>query len=260
MKFANFAFLLFLVYVMQSCGCTVVQPGNRGIKVTMGEVDHTIHGEGLVFHTPFVASVENVSVRQQTSEMVAECYSADLQQVNANLKVLYRIPEANVLKLFQDYSGNPFDSLIVPRVNEALKEITALESAESIVKNREKIKQATLASAKLKVGDLVMIEDIVIENVSLSKELESAIEQKMVQEQEAAKAKFTQQKATIEAETALIQAQGEANAISVRGKAIKENPGLVELMIAEKWNGVAPLVVGGDKGSNLLLPLGSSGK
>ena len=90
--------------------------------------------------------------------------------------------------------------------------------------------------------------------MSLSKELESAIEQKMVQEQEAAKAKFIKDQVVIEAQTAVIKAEGEAKAIKVRGDAIRQNPGVVSLMIAEKWNGVSPLVVGGS-GSNIMLPI-----
>ena len=103
---------------------------------------------------------------------------------------------------------------------------------------------------------MLVIEDLVIQDVSLSKELESAIEAKMVQEQEAAKAKFIQQKAEIEANTAIIKAKGEAEAIRVRGRALQESPGLVQLQIVEKWNGVSPLVIGaGGSGANILLPI-----
>ena len=82
----------------------------------------------------------------------------------------------------------------------------------------------------------------------------------MVQEQEAAKAKFTQAKAEIEAQTAVIRAKGEAEAIRVRGRAVQDNPGLVQLQIVEKWNGVSPLVIGGGGGggsANILLPIGN---
>ena len=99
-----------------------------------------------------------------------------------------------------------------------------------------------------------------LENITLSKELETAIESKMVQEQEAAKARFTQQKAQIEADTAIIKAKGEAEAIRVRAEAIRDNPGLIQLQIVEKWDGKAPLVIGGNaeggNGANILLPLG----
>lgn len=243
-----------LLVILLFSSYTVVEPGNRGVKVTMGSTDTLFLSEGVNFKNP-LSSVTEVSIRQQTHEMKSECYSSDLQQVTAQLKVLYRIPEAGVVTIFKNYSGSPFDSLIAPRMNEALKEVTALKTAEQIVKTREEIKSKALELARKKIGNLVVVEDLVIENLDLSKDLENAIESKMVQQQEAAKATYLQQKAEIEAKTATIRAQGEASAISIRGKAIRENPGIVDLTIAEKWDGHAPLVVGGGKGANVLLPL-----
>ncbi len=223
----------------------------------MGKVSPHFAPEGFGFQAPFITTVLPISIRQQTKTAQADCYSSDLQQISVELKVLYRISENQIVKVFQEYSGDPFDSLISPRVTEAFKEVTALHSAEQIVKKREEIKSKALESARTKVGTLLVIEDIVIQNVSLSKELETAIEAKMVQEQEAAKAKFVQQKAEIEANTAIIRAKGEAEAIRVRGRALQDSPGLVQLQIVEKWNGVSPLVVGGGgSGANILLPIG----
>jgi prohibitin 2 len=249
---------LLMAWVLQGCGCTVVDPGNRGVYVNLGEVNDKPIPEGFTWISP-IASVKQVSVKQQTKDMDADCFSSDLQDVKIKISVLYRIPEQHVVGLFQKYSGDPFDSLVAPRVAEALKEVTATKTAEAIVKNREEIKQTALKHAKEKIGDLIFIEDIVIADVALSKELTKAIESKMVQQQEAAKSEYTKQKAKIEAETAAIKAQGEADAISIRGQAIKENPRLIELTIAEKWNGVSPLVVGAG-GTNILLPLDTKPK
>jgi prohibitin 2 len=199
-------------------------------------------------------------VRQLARALPAECYSSDLQQVNISLRVLYRIPEASVVKIYKEFAGDPFDSLIAPRVQEALKEVTALQSAEQIVKKREEIKAKALVATKEKIGSILIVEDIVLENITLSKELEAAIESKMVQEQEAAKARFTQQKSQIEADTAIIKAKGEAEAIRIRGEALRDTPGLIQLQIVEKWDGKAPLVIGGggeNNGTNFILPLGT---
>jgi prohibitin 2 len=246
--------LIVLVLIMSSS--YVIPPGHRGVLVTMGKVSPVFAPEGFGLKTPFMTDVLPISIRQQTKSTEADCYSSDLQQIKIELRVLYRIPENMIVRTFQDYSGDPFDSLIAPRVAEALKEVTALQSAEQIVKKREEIKTTALNAARLKIGPMLVIEDLVIQNVSLSKELESAIEAKMVQEQEAAKAKFIQQKAEIEANTAIIKAKGEAEAIRVRGRALQESPGLVQLQIVEKWNGVSPLVIGaGGSGANILLPI-----
>ncbi|MEY2880430.1 MAG: hypothetical protein RLZZ15_2810, partial [Verrucomicrobiota bacterium] len=244
-KLVGVALLIFCAIVMAFAGTYVVKPGYRGVEVVMGKVSSAFKPEGFGLKVPFVTTIHHVSVRQQTAEDKAECYSADLQQITVVLKVLFRVPEASVVKLLQDYYGDPFQSLVAPRVQEALKEVAALQSAEQIVKNRETIKTRSLEIARRKVGTILVIEDIVIQNIALTKELEHAIEAKMVQEQEASKSKYLQQRVQIEADTAVIRAKGEAESIMIRGEALKKNPAFVELQIVDKWDGTAPIVIGG---------------
>jgi prohibitin 2 len=247
------ALLLFAIVIMAAAGTYVVQPGYRGVEVTMGRVSTAFKPEGFGFKSPLITTIHPISTRQQTAEDQAECYSSDLQQVQVDLRVLYRVPESSVVKLFAQYYGDPFESLVAPRVQEAIKEVTAVQSAEQIVKNREVIKTRTLDLTRQKVGTLLVVEDIVIQNISLTKQLEGAIEAKMVQEQEAQKAQYLKQRAQIDADTAVIQAKGEAESIRIRGQALKEDPAVVDLKIVEKWDGIAPLVVGGREG--LVYPL-----
>lgn len=244
-RWLGIALLVFVVVLMAANGTYVVQPGYRGVEVTLGRVSEQFKAEGFGFKMPLVTTIHPVSIRQQTARETAECYSSDLQQVVVALRILFRIPESAVVRLFRDYEGEPFPQLVAPRVHEALKEVVALQTAEQIVKNREEIKIRTLELARRKVGELVVLEDLVIEDIKLTPELERAIEQKMIQEQEAAKAKFVQQRAQIEADTAVIKARGEAESIRIRGEALKENPAYVELQIVDRWDGVPPLVVGG---------------
>jgi len=239
------ALLIFCAVIMAAAGTYVVKPGFRGVEVTMGRVSPAFKPEGFGLKTPFVTTVNYVSIRQQTAEDKAECYSADLQQITVDLKVLFRVPESSVVKLFQHYDGDPFESLVAPRVQEALKEVAALQSAEQIVKTREQIKTRSLEIARRKIGSLLVIEDIVIQNIAVTKELEHAIEAKMIQEQEASKSKYLQQRVQIEADTAVIRAKGEAESIMIRGEALKSNPAFVDLQIVDKWDGIAPVVIGG---------------
>ena len=247
------AILVFCVVIMAASGTYVVHPGFRGVQVTMGKVSPAFKPEGFGLKAPFITTIHPISIRQQTAEDKAECYSADLQQIQIELRVLFRIPESSVVKLFQDYYGEPFDSLVAPRVHEALKEATAAQSAEQVVKNRELIKTRSLELARKKVGNLLVIEDIVIQNIALTKELEHAIEAKMVQEQEAAKSKYLQQRVQIEADTIVIKAKGEAESIRIRGNALKENPSYIDFQIVEKWDGFTPLVIG--NGDNQVLTM-----
>ena len=252
-RLVGVALLIFVVVIMASAGTYVVDPGFRGVEVTMGSVSSAFKPDGFGIKAPFVTSITPISVRQQTAEDKAECYSSDLQQIHIELRVLFRVPESSVVRLFRGYDNDVFESLVAPRVHEALKEVVASQSAEQVVKNREQIKTRSLDLARKKVGALLVVEDIVIQNIELTQELEHAIEAKMVQEQEASKSKYLQQRAQIEADTAVIKAKGEAESIRIRGEALKQNPAFVDLQIVDKWDGITPLVIGG--AGNLLLPL-----
>ena len=251
------AVVIFILVIAGASSTYVVEPGYRGVEVTLGKVSPIPKPEGFGFKPPFIARITPVSIRQQTAKFIAECYSSDLQEVNIDVRVLFRIPESRVVNLFREYQGDPFVSLVQPRVAEAIKELTSLRTAEIIVQKREEIKVGTLQEAREKLGDLLIIEDIVLEDINLTSALERAIEAKMVQEQEAARARFAQQQAQVEASTVVIKAKGEAEGINLRGKALLENPSIIDLQIVESWDGVTPLVVGpGAEGANMLLPLG----
>ena len=244
-RLVGIAILVFLAILMAASGTYIVQPGYRGVQVTLGKVSPVFKPEGFGFKEPLVTTIYPISIRQQTSEEPAECYSSDLQQMMVELRVLFRIPEASVVTIFQDYAGSPFESLVAPRVQEALKEVMAQQSAEQIVKNREVIKTKALEIARRKIGPLLVIEDIVIQNIVLTPQLENAIEAKMVQEQEASKSKYFKQRAQTEADTAVIKARGEAESIRIRGQALADTPMFVDLQVVDKWDGITPLVVGG---------------
>ena len=264
-RLVGFAVVLFILVILGSSTSYVIDPGTRGMKVTLGKTADQFLPPGFGFKAPFITSIVEVNVRQKTQTVKADCFSSELQQVKIDLSVLYRVPEASVVEIYRKYSGDPFDSLIAPRVQEAVKEVTALLTSEQIVKGREEIKKKTLAAVtlKLKDGTLLVVEDIVVRNINLSPEFEKAIEAKMVAEQQANQARFTQLQTQVEAATAVISAKGEAEAIRVRGDALRVSPSFLRWKIVERWNGRSPMVIpsGPDSsGAALLLPIGPTDK
>lgn len=248
----------FLALLVLNSASYVIEPGTRGLKVTLGKTQEGFLPEGFGFKTPFITSIVRVNVRQRTRGLTADCFSSDLQQVKIDLRVLFRIPEASVVPIYREFSGDPFDSLIAPRVQEAIKEVTALMTAEQIVKNREEIKKKSMTLASQKIGHLLLVDDIVLRDIDLSPELEKAIEAKMVAEQQANQARFTQVQTQTESETAVISAKGEAEAIRVRGDALRQSPSFLRWKIVERWNGRSPMVIPPPSDHNaagLLLPI-----
>ena len=248
--------ILLVLVVAAASGTYIVDPGHRGVLVTLGKVSPQFKTEGFGLKSPFISTVIPYSIKQRSAEMNAPVISKDLQEVLTQIRVLYRIPENSVVQIHQQFKGDPFLSLIQPRVDEAIKEVAKEHTANQIVQDRAAIKNRVLESARQKVGELLTIVDVVVEDISLSKNLETAIERKMVQEQEANKAIFEQQKAQIDAQIAVVRAKGEAESIRIQGEALANNPELISLEIVRKWNGRAPRAVGGNAGgAQMLLPL-----
>lgn len=248
---AAFAFILGLIVIGGSW--YIVGPTERGVEVTMGHMSSEAITPGFGLKMPIVSSVRMVNVQQSTAELQASCFSSDLQAITIKVKVLFRIPESSVVAVTRDYAGDPFDTLVTPRIQEAVKEVTALRTAADIVQSREKVKTESLEASRLKIGSIINVDDLVIEDVSLSPELEAAIEAKMVQQQNAEKAVFTKQQAQTDADTLVIGANAQAESIKIQGAALQSNPALVSLKWVEKWDGHVPVYVGG--GSNPLMTL-----
>src|ERR1041385_6271684 len=99
-KLIGVAIVIFVVVIVASTSTYIVQPGHRGIEVTLGKVSPVFKPEGFGFKLPFLTSIEPVLIRQQTQNMIADCYSSDLQQIKIAVGVLFRIPEASAVRLY----------------------------------------------------------------------------------------------------------------------------------------------------------------
>jgi prohibitin 2 len=263
MKFAPFVVLavIILVIAFLSNGTYIINPGERGVAITMGQADPAARQPGFGIKLPFITTVIPMDVRIQSGQITADCFSSDLQQVTAEVTVNYHIPEEDVVSDYTNYQQNLFDGIVNPRAQESLKIHTATRTAEQIVKERDKVKEEAMVELQAKVKNIVIIDDLIISDLKLSPDLSQAIEQKMVQQQQADRAKFAQDQARTEADTAVITAEGEAKAIAVQGDALAKAPQLISLKIVEKWDGHAPLVVGGSSGNspaNILLPINAT--
>ena len=254
MKLGIGVFGVILLLILVSSTFYTVEPGFRGVKITFGNVSQNVVQEGLGFKLPFT-DVKQVEIRQKTVEHTTLVFSRDQQELKVHFKVFFKPNENGVVTLFHKYSGDVFKSLVLPRIEESLKEQTVSLEAVQILNERESVKLKALESARKKIGDLVDVSDLSVVDIDFSPQLKQAIEAKMVASQAAQQATFEKQKATVEAETALIKAQGQANAIKVQGAALKENPQVLQLEIVKKWNGISPQTVVNGGSSSVLLPL-----
>jgi prohibitin 2 len=237
----------------------VVEPGHRGVRVTLGKVSPEPLAEGMAFKWPLgISQINEVNVQQKKVEDDAPCFSSDLQTVKVRYAVLYNLDPASVVTLYQNYKGDPFESLVSPRVQEALKQTTAKYTAEMLVQQREQVREEALKLVRSAVGERIIISDLNIVNIDLSDQLEQAIEAKMVQQQASLKKEYELTSEKKEAEIVAVRAEAEAKAVKIRGEAIATNPLVLQMEIIKKWNGISPtMVVLGNEGggAQVMLPM-----
>lgn len=246
---------------------TVVGPNERGVRITLGSATENAMGSGFKIKWPIISEIRKISVATQNSSANLDVFSKDLQSVEMNINVIYHYTPEKVVKIVTDFQEDPVETVLTPMVHEALKEICKDLNSEEIVQRRDYVSQKanTLLNTNISKYDIFTIERLVITNVELSPKLNQAIESKMIQEQEAQKAQFTQKQKETEAETQRIIAQGLANAeiekakgkakaieleatanasaIEKIGKALTENPLALEELRIKRWDGVMPKTI-----------------
>ncbi len=250
----------------------VVDAGYVGVVKRLGAVQPEFLPEGFHFKAPFVDVVQKFDVRLSKAESDAGASSKDLQVVRTKIAVQYSM-NAALMPITLQRIGTRLvveKTLIDPAIMESVKAITALYTAEQLITKRDEVKdriQAQIDSflnetlrEKELMGSLT-IANIAITDFDFSAEFNRAIEEKVRAEQEALKAKNEKLKRVTQAEAAAaektlaadamayeieVQSKARADAIEREAKALKDNPQLIQLRIAEKWNGVLPRFTGSE--------------
>lgn len=224
-----------------------VEAGQRGVQTRFGAVTGRILNEGLYFRIPFVEKVISVDVRVQKEEVKADAASKDLQTVDSDVALNFRINPTQVAQVYQELGPLYKERLIAPALQEAIKASTAKFTAEELITRRSQVGDdiKTILKSKLEPRGII-IEDFAIVNFSFSKAFNDAIESKVTAEQNALAAKNKLEQIKFEAEQEVVKSKGRAEAITIESQALRSNPEVLELRKIEKWDGKLPQVTGAE--------------
>ena len=256
---AGIAVLAVAAIILVASCCVVVPAGHSGVVMTLGKVSDQVLAEGFHFKVPFVQQVEMISNKIQKKEVAANAVSKDLQTVNSNVAVNFRVSNASSASVFQNIGRGYEDVVLLPAVQESMKSVSAKYTAEELITKREAVSEETKDTLESKVQEYgIIIEKFNIVNFDFTDEFNAAIEAKQVAEQNLLKTKTEQEQALViaktEAEKKVLTAQAEADAIKVKAQAQAEanrqlsaslNATLVEYQKVQKWDGKLPTATGG---------------
>jgi regulator of protease activity HflC (stomatin/prohibitin superfamily) len=241
-----------------------VDQGERGVILRNGAIIGTAE-PGLGFKWPIIDGVVRISVqdRNRMYENVA-AYSRDQQPAILALSVSYRMPEGEVTTIYERFGGEEglVTRLIDRQLNEAVRTVFGRYNAVEAVQQRERMAMDIREAVQRSVQGPVTIVGVQLENIDFSDAYEASIEQRMLAEVEVQRVQQNAERERVQAEIRVIQAQAEAearvaqataeaeaitltgeaeaSAIRARGEALRDNPMLIDLVQAERWNGILP--------------------
>ncbi len=237
--------VVLILFMVVASAFQVVGAGERGVVFSkFGGVKETILDEGLRFKIPFVEEIIPVDVRVQKSQTDAQAASKDLQIISSTIAMNYHVDPDKANVVYQSIGLFFKDRVIDPAVQESVKAVVALFTAEELITRRPEVRdqiEVVLNERLLEFN--IVVDQFNIIDFAFSRGFNEAIEAKQTAEQSALKAERDLDRIKIEAEQMITRAKAEAE--SQRLQKLTISPIILELRAIEKWDGHFPQVVGG---------------
>ena len=232
---------LLVCFVVMCTPFVMVGPGERGIKIRLGQVQPESYGEGLHFIFPFIQKFRTMDVKTQKNTLTTAVYTKDIQQARITYVINFNVQPDNVNKLFQEVGLDYANKILTPVVEGTIKDIIGKWNAQDLIANREKATGDILFKLQNQLADnYINVTDFQMTEINYSDVFERAIESKVTAEQEALKAKNKTVQVEEEAKQKVIAAQAEAKSMAIRAQALSQNKSLVQYEAVQKWDGKMP--------------------
>ncbi len=219
----------------------VVKAGHKGVSTFFGDTQGDIVTEGIHFKYPLLR-VHQFDVRTQNIEVASGVETSDMQAVKTTTNIRYRLDEADLRDVYEDYGQDYVDMILKPTVEESIFQVGAQFTAQGLVTGLADFKEAVKTDINTRLTDTgVFVEEVAITDVSFSRALQDAFEAKALAEQAA-----IQQQIQTDAELAKIKQDNatalvESERIKILGEALKGHEAYIQYEIMQKWDGTSPL-------------------
>ena len=276
--------VVFFIFGLIFANVYIVDQGEKAVVTNFGEISKT-WSAGFHVKIPFVQSVKRYSVRVQKTvfgdeDRVLSAYSNDQQIIeNYSIAITWNYDPTRIEDVYKYFGTSDdesvFQTVVSPTIQQTSKTIFGQFTAQTIVQDRAKLDNALEHRIKEQLSKYpIQIISVQIIDINFSKTYENVIEQTAQKKQEIEKSRNelkrieieTQQqvakaeaenkaiklKADAEAYQISIKAKAESDAIKLKAEALKANKDLVDLKLAEKWNGTVPQTVVVNDGKSVL--------
>lgn len=256
--------IVLIILIFSSTG--TIKAGQKGVYLRNNGITGRLVDEGRYYKLPFFDSVVPLSIQVNKFEEVMSCGASSSQGLIADITVNYQVDGSQATKVYRDF-GNDVqtvqDKLVKNNLEQSVKAVTIQYDATVVLSKRDEIAEKATQSLRDKMAPYgILVNGISISDLDFLKEYKDALELK-------AKADIVRQTASIQYETAKVDAQtkieaakGEAEAIKITTQSLTEQPQYLELKriealqtSAEKGVKIVPDTILG-AGANTLYTVG----
>jgi regulator of protease activity HflC (stomatin/prohibitin superfamily) len=242
------AVVFIVIWLLMTCIVTV-PAGSIGVDDTFGVVSDTTRSPGISLKNPFT-SVHVFSVKTQELLESSSVPSKEGLIVALDVSILYHMQSNMANQIYKTIGDDYVNIFIVPQLRSFIREITSRYEAKALyTTGRDNITVEIFNAFEPKLLERgVILEKVLLRDLTLPSTVTNAIEQKLKAEQEALQMQFTLQKETLEAERKTIEASGIASAQTI----INQN--LTNAYLEWYWIGALK-----DNKNVIYVPIGTNG-
>jgi regulator of protease activity HflC (stomatin/prohibitin superfamily) len=264
-KFCYVCLGLGFVCFMVAMSFTIIPTGYTGVRTTFGQVDEATLHNGFNWKIPFVQSIETVDNKQQDIVFNDDEIWSETKDRTAiyykGVTVTYQInPDKSswIFANISNYKDNLVTrSLVSSAIKASSKDLTDVDATNRSIIEPKSL-NAIQSSLDDKYGkDVIYINKVTINNADFEESYNKAIADKqkaqLAAEQQEIENNKAIAKAKADAEVAVKEAQGKADANDILKKSLSDE--VLKNKYIDKWNGQMPNVVSDD--SNVLYGIDS---
>jgi regulator of protease activity HflC (stomatin/prohibitin superfamily) len=207
----GFGLLLAAIFILILLFSSIarVPTGHVGVLTMFGRVTGDVLPEGMHLVNPF--KTNNVmSVQTQTMKETATVPSNEGLIMTLDTSLLFRLDPSRAAEVYQKVGPMYIERVVEPNLRSVIRAVTSMHTANALYSSeRDKVAAqmySELATELTKRG--IIVENILLRDITLPLALKQSIEAKQQAEQESLAMSFRLQKETQEAQRKRIEAQG----------------------------------------------------
>ena len=244
-KRATFGVMAFIALTLAMCSFKTVEPGQRGVRVSLGTVEDKSLTPGLYWVNPFTTHITEMNVQTIKWEGNTQAYTKDVQTATVHFVANYNLKPEVAHVVYQTVGEDWANTLVGQVVTSQIKRVIGQYEAVELIAKRQDAQQTITSDITEQLAKKnVIVTGFQMTNVDYTPIFERAVEAKVVAQQDAIREQNHTAAVEQSAKQTVIRATAEAQSMQIRAHALESNPKLVEWEAVQKWKGEVPYIMG----------------